>query len=86
MAQCGRCGQETDDLRVLRCRGEHRKRERVCAHCQVEARTLGQVTDSNARWDRIFQKFVDPDYYAFPLPTMQSSFVAFASQLEVLSR
>lgn len=36
------------------------------------------------RWDRVFARFVDPDYYSARVPSVGSSFPAFAAQMEVL--
>jgi hypothetical protein len=47
--------------------------------------TAEQIVQDNARWDRIFaEKFADPNYYAPRIPTLQSSFGAFAGRMEVL--
>jgi hypothetical protein len=53
----------------------------VCA-----APTREQVDkESDERWNRIFAaKFADPDYYGMRVPMLQSSFGAFASQMEML--
>jgi hypothetical protein len=91
MVQCARCGEESDDLRILRSRsnGPGRKGEAVCAFCLAEAHDNGgltaeEIAQEDARWDRIFARFVDPDYYRTPAPILQSSFRAFSSQMEIL--
>jgi hypothetical protein len=40
----------------------------------------------DAKWERVFQRLVDPDYYAPRIPSVGSSFGAFSSQVEMLCR
>jgi hypothetical protein len=57
--------------------------------CRVEhvAPPPEQIAQENARWDRIFQRFIDPDYYyRSSIPALGSSFSAFAEQMEALCR
>lgn len=63
------------------------RRDRLngCDHGRGERSHDAEAAD-NAKWDRIFQKFVDPGYYTGRFPTVQSSFGAFASSMEVLCR
>ena len=95
MAECGRCGAESKDLKALRggyvlqgAKKVRRPRERLCQSCYATAKAHRSLTpaevDGNARWDAIFSRFVDPDYYAPRVPTVGSSFGAFASQMEML--
>ena len=93
MAQCARCGGESNELRTLRSRsnGPGRHREHVCAACLTQAHkntgpTAEQMAESDERWDRVFQRFIDPDYYRAAVPALQSSFGAFAAQMETLCR
>jgi hypothetical protein len=93
MAHCARCGKESSELRTLRSRsnGPGRNRERVCGECLTAAHknvgpTAEQIAESDARWDRVFARFIDPDYYRTAVPVLQSSFGAFASQMETLCR
>ena len=92
MAQCARCGTESGSLYTLRPRRNGgRYRELVCGGCRTEAHkntgpTAQWIAADNARWDRVFQRHVDPMYYAPMIPTLQSSFGAFASQMEVAYR
>ena len=89
MATCGRCG-KTAELQVFWAGGK--RRERLCEGCHAEAKenrglTVEQIAEENERWERTFQKFVDPTYYRRPaMATLQSSFGAFASQMETLYR
>ncbi len=98
MAQCGRCGTEAE-LHVLRPRREDgsRRREKVCGQCFASAhdeqtalmwpkRQPRTGAEEDARWDRIFQKFIDPAYYTGRVPSLPSTFGAFAGQMEVLCR
>jgi hypothetical protein len=85
---CGRCGVESDSLRDFRSNSS-RVRERLCESCKVQAMenhglSAEQVARENERWERIFQKFADPNYYAYRPIGMQSSFNAVASQMETL--
>ena len=91
MAQCGRCGAESNELHTIMPRGNKgRRRERICPGCLAEALentglTAVEIAQDNARWDRIFaEKFADPDYYAGRVPFPQSSFGAFADQMAVV--
>ena len=90
MAQCGRCGRESDSLYGFRT-DAYARREKICGACHEEAKenrglTPAEIIQDNARWDRIFRGFIDPDYYKPSPPTMRSSFGAFASQMEMLCR
>ena len=53
---------------------------------EYEAPVPEQIARENERWDRIFQRFIDPDYYRASAPTLRSSFGAFAAEMEVLCR
>ena len=97
MAECGRCGAKAPDLHVFRgadiVRGEKRvqaPREHLCYSCHAKAKEHRRLTPAevsgNARWDAIFSRFVDPDYYAPRMPSVGSSFGAFAAQVEMLCR
>ncbi len=44
------------------------------------------IEAEDARWNRIFSRFVDPEYYAPRVPSLQSSFGAFAGRMELLCR
>ena len=89
MPTCARCGAQSE-LRVFWV--ERHRRERICQPCFDEAKenrglTQEQIAEDNARWNRIFtEKFVDPTYYTPAIPTLQSSFGAFASEMEVAYR
>jgi hypothetical protein len=71
--------------------GEH-KRERLCGRCHAEAKenrgmTVAEIKRENERWEMVFsQKFADPNYYNVRPLALQSSFGAFASQMEGLCR
>jgi hypothetical protein len=92
MALCERCGGKSNDLKTLMTRGNAgRKREKVCPSCLAEAyehtgMSATEIAQDNARWDGIFARFIDPDYYKIPAPTFGSSFGAFASRMEMLCR
>lgn len=76
--------------------GLGRKRERICDPCHTQAREsararqsklnrvmgTAEVTAENARWERIFARFVDPDYYARRVPAWHSSITAFSERIE----
>jgi len=92
---CERCGAESNHLHTLRTGhrgrlGDNRKREKVCPSCLALAlenrgMTVGEIAQDNQRWDRIFAaKFADPEYYSRRIPTPQSSFGAFAFQVETV--
>jgi hypothetical protein len=38
----------------------------------------------DAKWERVFQRFIDPDYYAPRLPSIGSSYNDVASQMQML--
>lgn len=62
-----------------------------CQHTHHDTSRAGRPSREvalaeDAKWERVFQRFVDPDYYAPRTPTVQSSFGAFAAQMEVLCR
>lgn len=92
MAQCGRCGAERSEVYTLKPRGnELRRRETVCAECRTEAHenrglTAAEIVKENARWERIFRRSVDPDYYLRTPARIGSSFGAFATLMEFLCR
>jgi len=85
---CGRCGVRSDSLQAFRSNSS-RVREQLCESCKVQAienhgLSAEQIAEENERWERIFRKFEDPNYYAYRPIGMQSSFNAVASQLETL--
>ena len=98
---CGACHSEARDIHDERIRAA-RTRQWAEARtadgrfdpakltgCQVVEHDVPapeQIAQENARWDRIFQRFIDPDYYRSSIPTLRSSFGAFASEMEVLCR
>ena len=89
MAQCGRCGTESNDLHTIKPRGNAgRRRERICPAClsvalENRGMTVAEIAEENERWNRIFsEKFEDPEYYS-RIPSPQSSFDAFADQMAV---
>jgi hypothetical protein len=88
--ECGRCGAESSELRVFRA-GDNAQREKLCHACHTEAKenrglSVAEIAAENERWNRIFDRFVDPAYYAPVGPSVGSSFIGFASQMEALYR
>jgi hypothetical protein len=90
MARCERCRTESNTLFDFRTNA-YARREKICGACRAEAKenrglTRDQIIAENARWERIFQSFVDQDYYKRPVTAGQSSFVSFAAQMEAICR